>query len=52
LSLGIDVSRWYRDSGRISPRQVADHHVHLALRIVGARPRARLESVPSPQVDA
>ncbi|HEY0935958.1 MAG TPA: TetR/AcrR family transcriptional regulator [Trebonia sp.] len=48
LSLGIDVSRWYRDSGRISPQQIADHQVHLALRIVGARPRAR----PSAQVDA
>ena len=39
LSLGTDVSRWYQDSGRVSPQQVADHHVHLALRIVGARPR-------------
>jgi AcrR family transcriptional regulator len=45
LSLGIDVSRWYKDSGHISPQQVADHHVHLALRIVGARPRARPETV-------
>ena len=52
LSLGIDVSRWYQDSGRVSPQQVADHHVHLALRIVGARPRARLQRVPSPQADA
>ena len=41
LSLGIDVSRWYQNTGRISPRQIADHHVHLALRIVGAHPRAR-----------
>jgi AcrR family transcriptional regulator len=49
LSLGIDVSRWYRDSGHISPQQIADHHVHLALRIVGARPRARSGSVPLPQ---
>jgi AcrR family transcriptional regulator len=38
LSLGIDVARWYRDPGRLSPEQVADHHVDLALRIVGARP--------------
>jgi hypothetical protein len=38
LSLGIDVARWYRDPGRLSPQQVADHHVDLALRIVGARP--------------
>jgi AcrR family transcriptional regulator len=48
LSLGIDVSRWYRDSSRITPQQVADHHVHLALRVVGARPRARSESVLLP----
>ena len=41
LSLGIDVSRWYRESGRISPQQIADQHVHLALRIVGARPKGR-----------
>lgn len=47
LSLGIDVSRWYRDAGRISPRQLADHHVDLALRIVGARP----PTIPSAQVD-
>jgi AcrR family transcriptional regulator len=52
LSLGIDVSRWYKDSGHSSPQQVADHHVHLALRIVGARPRARPEIIVSPQVDA
>ena len=57
LSLGIDVSRWYQDSSRITPQQIADHHVHLALRIVGARPRAlpvsgQPDRAPSPQVDA
>jgi AcrR family transcriptional regulator len=64
LSLGVDVSRWYQDSGHISAQQIADHQVHLALRIVGARPPAarpgagrraaggRPESAPSPQVDA
>ena len=52
LSLGIDVSRWYRDAGRVSPRQVADHHAQLALRMVGARPPAGPETVPSAQVDA
>jgi AcrR family transcriptional regulator len=41
LSLGIDVSRWYQNTGHITPQQIADHHVHLALRIVGARPRGR-----------
>jgi AcrR family transcriptional regulator len=57
LSLGIDVSRWYEESGHISPQQIADHHVHLALRIVGARPRARPPAdvrgdAPSPEIDA
>jgi len=60
LSLGIDITRWYLDSGHITPEQVADHHVHLALRIVGARPRARPPasgprvpgSARSPEVDA
>jgi AcrR family transcriptional regulator len=41
LSLGIDVSRWFQNTGRVTPQQIADHHVHLALRIVGARDRGR-----------
>ena len=36
LSLGIDVARWYRDDGRWSPSDVADHYCELALRMVGA----------------
>ncbi|WP_406068834.1 TetR family transcriptional regulator [Micromonospora sp. NBC_01638] len=36
LSLGIDVARWYRDDGRWSPGDVADHYCELALRMVGA----------------
>ncbi len=35
LSLGIDVARWYRDEGRWTPDQVADHYRLLALRMVG-----------------
>jgi AcrR family transcriptional regulator len=61
LSLGVDISRWYTEAGRITPQQIADHHVHLALRMVGARPRARppsarqgddAEEGSSAQVDA
>jgi AcrR family transcriptional regulator len=35
LSLGIDVARWYRDEGRWTPDEVADHYRVLALRMVG-----------------
>jgi hypothetical protein len=35
LSLGIDVARWFRDEGRWSPEQVAEHYRQLALRMVG-----------------
>ena len=35
LSLGIDVARWYRDEGRWSPDEVAEHYRLLALRMVG-----------------
>lgn len=36
LSLGIDLSRWYRPGGEWSPEWIADHYTSLALRIVGA----------------
>ncbi|MGH3413523.1 MAG: TetR/AcrR family transcriptional regulator [Marmoricola sp.] len=35
MSLGVDVSRWYRDDGRWSPEDVAAHYRDLALRMVG-----------------
>lgn len=35
LSMGLDVARWYRDDGRWSVEQVADHYSQLALRMVG-----------------
>ena len=38
LSLGIDLSRWYRDGVRWTPEQIADQYAAMALRIVGARP--------------
>lgn len=41
LSLSVDVSRWYSDSGRLTPEQIAEHHVALALRMVGATPCPR-----------
>lgn len=37
LSLGIDVSRWYREEGAWTPEQIGAFYVKLALRIVGAR---------------
>lgn len=36
LSLGIDIARWYRDAGRWSPEDIAEHYAEMALRIVGA----------------
>lgn len=37
LSLGIDTARWFRDEGDISPQDLADQYVTLALRLVGAK---------------
>jgi AcrR family transcriptional regulator len=37
LSLGIDITRWYRDDGPWSPTALADFYADLALRMVGAR---------------
>ncbi len=39
LSLGIDVARWYRESGAWTPGQVADHYCELALRMAGVTDR-------------
>ena len=39
LSLGIDIARWYREEGRWTPEDIADHYADLALRVVGARQR-------------
>jgi AcrR family transcriptional regulator len=41
LSLGIDVARWFRDDGGWSAEEISAHYCQLALRIVGARARAR-----------
>ncbi|MEU6585658.1 TetR/AcrR family transcriptional regulator [Nocardia sp. NPDC046763] len=37
LSLGIDLARWYREGGLLSPEEIGEYYVDLALRIVGAR---------------
>ncbi|MGW0324709.1 TetR family transcriptional regulator [Nocardia sp. NPDC003183] len=37
LSLGIDIARWYRESGDWSPEDIANTYAEMALRIVGAR---------------
>lgn len=36
LSLGIDIARWYRESGHWTPEDIGEHMAMLALRIVGA----------------
>lgn len=36
LSLGIDISRWYREGGRWTAEQIAAGYADLALRLVGA----------------
>lgn len=36
MGMSIDVARWYRDEGRWTPEQVADHHAQMALLMVGA----------------
>lgn len=46
LSLGIDISRWYRDDGRWSPEYIANRYAEMAMRIVGADPAS--ESVSQP----
>jgi AcrR family transcriptional regulator len=35
ISLGIDVARWYRDGGRLTPTAVGDHYADLAMRMLG-----------------
>lgn len=37
LSLGVDVSRWYRDEGAWIPEHIGDFYAELALRMVAAR---------------
>ncbi|MET7769188.1 TetR/AcrR family transcriptional regulator [Nocardia sp. NPDC005366] len=37
LSLGVDVSRWYRDDGEWTPERIGAYYRSLALRIVGLR---------------
>ena len=36
LSLGIDIARWYREDGSLSPEELGDAYAELAQRIVGA----------------
>jgi AcrR family transcriptional regulator len=35
LSLGIDISRWYREAGRWVPDEIAERYAELTLRLVG-----------------
>jgi AcrR family transcriptional regulator len=36
LSLTVDVARWYRPDGRLTPEGVAENHAELALRMLRA----------------
>ncbi|MGC4962893.1 TetR/AcrR family transcriptional regulator [Gordonia sp. DT218] len=38
LSMGVDVARWYRESGAMTPEQIGEFQAEMAARIVGARP--------------
>ncbi|MEE3849877.1 TetR/AcrR family transcriptional regulator [Gordonia sp. LSe1-13] len=37
LSMGVDVARWYRESGVMTPEQIGEFQADMAARIVGAR---------------
>lgn len=37
FSLGIDVSRWYRDGGPWTPHELANHYSRMTLLILGAQ---------------
>lgn len=39
LSLGVDVSRWYREEGSWKPERIGAFYAELALRIVAAKKR-------------
>jgi AcrR family transcriptional regulator len=38
LAIGLHVSVWYRDDGRLSAERIIDHHERLAVQLVGLRP--------------
>lgn len=35
LSLGVDIGRWYHESGEWTPDDIAEHYAEIALRMVG-----------------
>ena len=48
LSLGIDVSRWYRDDGTRSAPDIAERYAALAVRMAGARGQLSPGELPRP----
>lgn len=36
LSMGIDIARWYRNDGALTPEQIGEFYAGVALRVVGA----------------
>jgi AcrR family transcriptional regulator len=43
LSLGIDTNRWYREGGKWSADEIADHYCDLALGMLGTTDRRAAE---------
>ncbi|GEE02611.1 TetR family transcriptional regulator [Gordonia spumicola] len=41
LSMGIDIARWYRDDGHLTPEALGDFYASTALRVVGATPAGK-----------
>jgi hypothetical protein len=41
LSLGIDVSRWYKPGKQLTPDDIGEHHADLVLRMVQRPGRLR-----------
>ncbi len=37
ISLGVDVSRWFVSSGRLTPARIGDLYAEMALRLVGCQ---------------
>jgi hypothetical protein len=34
--MGIDIARWYREDGHLSPTELGDFYARTSLRVVGA----------------
>ncbi|SEC56632.1 DNA-binding transcriptional regulator, AcrR family [Gordonia malaquae] len=41
LSMGIDIARWYREDGHLSPAELGEFYARTSLRVVGASSEPR-----------